>query len=105
MHHTPYSLFFIALLIRNLFVLVFLEVFVLRLAFVIITIVLAPIRLKPQRLSAVRPSCPQRFTFLDAIWSERDIGLWVSFGRILNQPQVASMLAMSVTKLRKLWSG
>ncbi len=29
---------------------------------------------------------PQRSTFLDAIWPERDIGLWVSFGRILNLP-------------------
>jgi hypothetical protein len=30
--------------------------------------------------------CPQRPTFPDTIWSERDIGLWVIFGRILNLP-------------------
>ena len=31
--------------------------------------------------------CPQRPTFPDTIWSERDIGLWVIFGRILNLPR------------------
>jgi hypothetical protein len=30
--------------------------------------------------------CPQRLTFPDGTWLEPDIGLWVIFGRILNQP-------------------
>ncbi len=31
----------------------------------------------------------QKLTFPDSAWSERDIGLWVIFGRILNQPLLA----------------
>ncbi len=31
--------------------------------------------------------CPERQIFTDTIEQERSFGLWVSFGRILNQPQ------------------